>query len=136
MRVVLDTNVLLSALISRDSAPARIYQAWQNGDFDLITATIQLEELRRASRYPKLRAVLEPHHVGRMINHLHRATIFDHVPSLYEADDPNDSWLLSLADVAHADFLVTGDKKAGILGRGSVGRAQIVTTSAFAGRFD
>lgn len=136
MRVVLDTNILLSALISHDSPPARIYQAWRNGGFDLITAAIQLEELRRASRYPRLQAVLEPHHVGRMINHLHRAVVFDRVQQLHEAADPNDSWLLSLADIAKADFLVTGDKKAGILSRGSIGSAFIVTATVFSRRFN
>ena len=136
MRVVLDTNILFSALISRDSPPVRIYQAWQNGDFDLITTGIQLEELRRASRYPRLRTLLESHHVGRMINHLHRAVVVDRIPPLHEADDPNDSWLLSLADIGKADFLVTGDKKAGLLSRGSVASAQIVTATAFSKRFD
>ena len=58
-----------------------------------------------------------------MINHLHRAGAVDRVPLLHEADDPNDSWLLSLADIGKADFLVTGDKKAGILSRGSVAGA-------------
>jgi putative PIN family toxin of toxin-antitoxin system len=136
MRVVLDTNILLSALISHDSPPAHIYRAWRNGAFDLVTASVQLDELRRASRYPRLRAVLEPHRVGRMINHLHGAIVLGSVPPLHEAADPNDSWLLSLADTARADFLVTGDKRAGILGRGSVGSAQIVTAAMFSKRFD
>ncbi len=136
MRVILDTNILLSALISRDSPPAQIYQAWRNCEFDLITTGIQLEELRRASRYPRLRAILEPHLVGRMINYLHRAVVVDRVPLLHEADDPTDSWLLSLAEIGKADFLVTGDKKAGILSRGRVASAQIVTATAFSKRFE
>lgn len=136
MRVVLDTNILLSALISHDSPPARIYRAWRNGVFELVTADIQLEELRRASRYPKLRSVLRPHLVGRMINLLHGAIVVDNVPDIHEATDPNDSWLLALADTAQADSLVTGDKKAGILGLQSVGRARIVTANAFCSLID
>jgi predicted nucleic acid-binding protein len=66
-----------------------------------------------------------------MINHLHRAVVVDRVPPLHEADDPNDSWLLSLADIGKADFLVTGDKKAGILSRERIARAQIVTATTF-----
>lgn len=136
MRVVLDTNILISALISHDSPPARIYRAWRIGEFELITAEIQLEEIRRASRYPKLRAVLEPHLVGKMVNRLHRATVIDHIPQLHDAADPNDSWLLSLADTSGADFLVTGDKRAGMLALGGIGRARIVTAALFAERFD
>lgn len=91
MRVVLDTNILLSALISDGSLPFRIYQAWRSRRFDLVTAEIQLDALRRASRYPHLKAVRGPHRVGRMVNHLHRAIVIDLVPDLHKAADPNDS---------------------------------------------
>jgi hypothetical protein len=60
MRVVLDTNILFSALISPHGAPDLIYRAWRAGRFEVITAQIQLDEIRRASRYPKLQAVLQP----------------------------------------------------------------------------
>jgi putative PIN family toxin of toxin-antitoxin system len=136
MRVVLDTNILLSALISHGSPPARIYQAWRDGIFELVTADIQLRELRRASRYPKLRSVLRPHLVGRMINLLHRAVVVSDIPEIHEASDPNDSWLLSLADTEKVDFLVTGDKKAGLLGLRTVGRARIVTAKVFCNLID
>ena len=56
MRVVLDSNVLLSALISPHGAPHRIYEAWRARRFELVTCPTQLDEIRRASRYPKLGA--------------------------------------------------------------------------------
>ena len=59
MRVVLDSNVLLSALISSRGAPDIIYRAWISAKFDVVTSIIQLDELRRASRYPKFKAVLQ-----------------------------------------------------------------------------
>lgn len=64
MRVVLDTNVFLSALISPHGTSAIIYSAWRSGKFDVMTSMAQLEELRRASRYPKFKAVLQPSRVG------------------------------------------------------------------------
>ncbi len=131
MRVVLDGNILLSALISPHGPPHRIYQAWREGRFELITATAQLDELRRASRYPKLRAILQPHRVGHMINNLHRATIIDRLPSGYEATDPDDAWLLALADTAAAEYLVTGDKRSRLLARPRIGTARILTAAAF-----
>src|SRR5690349_7505708 len=103
MRVVLDTNIFLSALISTGGPPYRIYQAWRNGRFELITCTIQLDELRAVSRYPRKRLVLEPHQVGRMINYLQRAIVIDRLPDIHEAADPNDAWLLTLADIGKAD---------------------------------
>jgi len=77
MRVVLDTNILFSALISPHGAPDAIYRAWRSGRFELMTSQVQLEEIRRASRYPKLQAVLQPARVGVMINNLQRATVLN-----------------------------------------------------------
>ena len=131
MRVVLDSNIFLSALLSPHAPPHRIYQAWRQGRFELITSTIQLDELRRASRYPKFRGILQPHRVGHMLNNIHGATIIDRLPGGYEAEDPHDTWLLALADVGGANYLVTGDKRSGLLAQRHVGAARILTAAAF-----
>ncbi len=60
MRVVLDTNILFSALISPHGAPDAIYRAWRAARFEVVTSRMQLDEIRRASRYPKLQAILQP----------------------------------------------------------------------------
>ena len=131
MRVVLDSNILLSALISQHGPPHQIYQAWRKKHFTLITAHDQLDELRRASRYPKFRDVLQPHRVGRLLNNLQQAMIVDRLPSGYEAADPHDAWLLALADTAQADYLVTGDKQSGLLAMRRIGKTRILTAAAF-----
>jgi len=134
MRVILDTNVLLGALISPHGPPDAIYRAWRAGRFDLVTSTEQLAELRRASRYPRLRAILPAHRVGTMVNNMQRAVILEHLPPLsdgIETSDPNDAFLLSMALVGEADYLVTGDRRAGLLQRGTIGRARIVTPAVF-----
>lgn len=131
MRVVLDSNILLSALISPHGTPHRIYEAWQTRRFELVSCRTQLDEIRRASRYPKLRAILQPHRVGAMVNVLAASTWPEPALDGHEADDPDDAWLLALAAASDADWLVTGDRKSGLLARGHVGRARIVTASAF-----
>ena len=65
MRVVLDTNVLLSALISSFGPPGVIYRAWRGARFEIVTSRAQVDELRRASRYPKFKAVLQAHRWAR-----------------------------------------------------------------------
>lgn len=60
MRVVLDTDVLLSAQISPHGAPDIIYPAWRADRFDLVACGVQLGELRRVGRYPKLKAIRRP----------------------------------------------------------------------------
>ncbi len=134
MRVVLDTNVLLSALISPHGPSDSIYRAWRAGRFELVTASAQLDELRRASRYPKFKSILQPYLVGAMVNNLQRAVVLEHLPDVpedVEVVDPNDAFLVAMAVAGAADYLVTGDHRAGLLQRGSVGRSQIVTPAVF-----
>ena len=134
MRVVLDTNVLLSALISPHGAPDTIYNAWRAAQFELVTSTVQLDELRRVSRYPKLKTILPAHRIGAMVNNMQRAIVLEHLPSLpegVEVNDPNDAFLFTMALVGEADYLVTGDRRAGLLQLGSAGRARIVTPATF-----
>lgn len=134
MRTILDTNVLLGALISPRGLPDRIYRAWHAGRFELVTSRTQLDELRRVSRYPKLKAILPAHRIGTMINQLQHAILMDALPPLpadVEADDPDDGFLLAMALASEADYLVTGDRRAGLLQRGHLGRTRITTPAVF-----
>lgn len=131
MRMVLDTNILFSALISPHGAPDRIYRAWRTARFELVTSRMQLGEIRRASRYPKFQSVLQPAKVGVMINNLQGALVLERLPRHFETDDPDDAFLLAMAEAADADFLVTGDRRAGLLQRGHLGRTRILTPAVF-----
>ncbi|MFT3959917.1 putative toxin-antitoxin system toxin component, PIN family [Propionivibrio sp.] len=134
MRVVLDSNVLLSALLSPHGISDAIYRAWQQDRFDLVTSIVQVDELRRASRYPKFKDILQPHLVGTMINNMRRSLMLDVLPPLpegIEASDPNDGFLLAMALAGEADYLVTGDRRAGLLQLGSIRRTRIVTPAVF-----
>lgn len=131
MRVVLDTNVLLSALISPHGVPDGIYRAWRAAKFEVVTSQTQLDELRRASRYPKFQAILQPHLVGAMINNLQRAIVLERLAADIEAADPDDAFLLAMAIAGEADYLVTGDYRAGLLQQGNIGRTRIVTPALF-----
>lgn len=134
MRVILDTNVLLGALISSHGPPDAIYRAWRAVRFELVTSAAQLDELRRVSRYPKLKTILPAHRVGTMVNNMQRAIVLTQLPPLPEGidvNDPNDAFLLAMASASEADYLVTGDRRAGLLQRGSMGRTRIVTPTVF-----
>ena len=52
MRVVLDTNILVSALMIPTGHPAAIYRAWEEGYFTLLTCAEQRDELKAALRKP------------------------------------------------------------------------------------
>jgi len=111
MRVVLDTNVLVSALLVEISLPAQLVTQWRRGRFDLLTADPQLEELMRVTRYPKISARLKPSLAGRLINDLRElAVLVASLPTVDVSPDPYDNYLLSIASGGEADYLVTGDK--------------------------
>lgn len=131
MRVVLDTNIFLSALISPHGTADAIYRAWRAGKFDVVTSHIQLEELRRASRYPKFKSILQPTKVGAMINNLQHAIVLERLTLKKEADDPNDSFLISMCIEGKADFLVTGDHRAGLIRKGKIENTRVLTPADF-----
>ncbi len=131
MRVVLDTNILFSALISPHGPPDTIYRAWRAGLFELVTSRAQLDEVRRASRYPKFKAVLQPVKVGAMVNNLQRAIVLERLTVRTETADPDDGFLLAMALAGNADYLVTGDRRAGLLQRGHIERTRIITPAGF-----
>ena len=134
MRVILDTNVLLAALISPQGPPDKIYRAWRSASFELVTSTAQLDELRRVSRYPKLKDVLPAHRVGTMVNNMQRALVLNDLPALpqsLELNDANDAFLMAMALASEAGYLVTGDHRAGLLQHSVLGRTRILTPAVF-----
>lgn len=64
MRVILDTNVLLSGLISPSGGPSRLIEAWLDRRFTLVSHAIQLDEFREVSRRDKIRVLLRPAEAG------------------------------------------------------------------------
>ncbi len=67
MRLVVDTNILVSALLAATSLPAQLVVLWRDGRFDLLTTAEQLDELTRVTRYPKIRSRLAPAVAGRLV---------------------------------------------------------------------
>jgi uncharacterized protein len=111
MRIVLDTNVLVSGLLSATSPPSELLVYWRQGRFRLLCCEEQLEEVRRVTRYPKIRERLVPAIAGRLVNELRGlADMVDRLPALDVSPDPWDNYLLALAQEGRADYLVTGDK--------------------------
>lgn len=131
MKVVLDTNVLISSLIIPASPPHRIYEAWRAGAFVLVTCAEQFEEFRRVTRYDKLRAYIEPAAAGTLLNELRNlAQRINKLPKLKRSPDAEDDYLLALAQAADADYLVTGDKS-GLLALKRHARARIISARRF-----
>ena len=105
MRAVLDVNVLISALLSRTGAPARLLLAWQEGRFELIVSPGLLAELGRALAYPKLRRLIPASDAEAFVAGLSRSASLARDPdgpAPIRCANPWDDYLLSLAADQHA----------------------------------
>jgi uncharacterized protein len=130
-RVVLDTNLLLSALINPQGLPAQVLQLWRDGHFDLLTSAEQLLELGDVARRSHVRVRIIPSNVGRLINDLRRlAWVVSELPAVDRSPDPADNFLLAIAQGGKADYLVSGDRR-GVLSLKQHGATQIVDARAF-----
>lgn len=132
MRVILDTNILLSGLISPSGIPARLIDAWLDRKFTLVSHAIQLDEMREVTRRDKIRALVRPFEAGRLVNQI--AVIADmpeRLPPVERSRDPRDDFLLALCEAGKADWLVTGDKD-DLLALVRHAKTAIVTATHFA----
>jgi putative PIN family toxin of toxin-antitoxin system len=112
VRIIIDTNVIVSALISEHGVPALLLNAWTENVFELVTSTTQIGELSAVTRRPIVRPLLTPSTAGRFINDLQRfGTVLGRLPSVERSRDPGDDFLLAMAEASKADYLVTGDKR-------------------------
>jgi putative PIN family toxin of toxin-antitoxin system len=126
MRVVLDTNILLSALINPHGVPAELIVAWREQRFALVTSIGELVELGDVARRLVLRARIVPAKVGRFIHDLRRfAEVLRRLPQVNRSTDPADNFLLAMAQMGKADYLVSGDRL-GVLALESHGATRIV----------
>ena len=129
--MVIDTNILISALLVGSSLPAHLIALWREGRFDLLTSADQLDELMRVTRYPRIRERLAPPLAGRLINELcDLAVVVKNLPVVTVSPDPFDNYLLATAAAGSADFLVTGDKQ-DLLGLKLYEGARIITVRDF-----
>lgn len=136
MRVVLDTNILISALLVGSGPLGTIFRTWIEGGFTLLICQAQLDEMRETLRKPSIAARIRPHDAGRLMNDLkHFGESVDPLPTVKRSPDPKDDFLLAAAESGHADYLVTGDKS-GLLDLQKHEGTRILTAKTFASLFN
>ncbi len=135
MRVVLDTNILVSSLMVQLGYPAAIYRAWREGHFTLLTCGEQLDELRSTLRKPAVAGRIKPYKAGRLVNDIWEPSeTIASLPRVQRSSDPADDYLLALFEAGKADYLVTGDKS-GLLSLSRHKSTRIISARNFAVRF-
>lgn len=111
LRVVLDTNVLLSGLAYPASFPGRIVGAWKQGSLNLVLSRYLLDEMARV--LPRLsRIALNQDEIRDLVDSfLFLAEIVEPAPIAEKnLRDAADTPILGTLLAAKADYLITGDK--------------------------
>jgi putative PIN family toxin of toxin-antitoxin system len=130
MRVVIDTNVYISALMF-GGLPGELLDLAFAGDFMPVTSPVLLDELEEKLRF---KFGVEDADVERIRGRLERiAEIVSTMPSLaIIRADPDDDRVLECALVGRADMIVTGDRH--LLKLGAFEGTSIITVRQFMDR--
>jgi putative PIN family toxin of toxin-antitoxin system len=111
-RAVLDTNVLVSALISPGGPSAALLLELRAGALELVVSPTLLTELGEVLARPKFRPYATEDEAAAYVELIrHETTIYEDPPPAGEplSADPDDEHLLDLARAAAVDVLVSGD---------------------------
>ena len=133
LRVVLDNNVALSALLFPEGRLSWLPLAWQAADIVPIASWETIEELRRVLGYRKFDLSLR-RQTGAMRRYrpwCEMVTITE-PPEVPDCRDPRDRMFLELAAAAQADALVSGDRD--LLDLAPVFAIPIITPAALRAR--
>ncbi|WAG81597.1 putative toxin-antitoxin system toxin component, PIN family [Metapseudomonas furukawaii] len=111
LRVVLDTNVLVSGLAYPGSVPGRIVATWRQGGLDVVLSHYILDELARV--LPRLpRIGMTPGEIRDLVDSLMFLVDIVEPEGVQAVDlrDPADQPVLLTLLAASANYLITGDK--------------------------
>ncbi|MDO9466777.1 MAG: putative toxin-antitoxin system toxin component, PIN family [Thiobacillus sp.] len=110
-RVVLDTNLVLSALVFANGRLAPLRHAWQGGRCVPLVSKATTAELIRVLAYPKFKLNDEEQHelLADYLPWCATVRIPNPPPATPKCRDPFDQPFLQLAAAGKADFLVSGD---------------------------
>ena len=124
-RVILDTNVLVSAIFYETGNEARIFDEVIKGKITLISGLDTLQKLRETLAAPKFELTpLEVLNVFQLMVSISEI-VLEPLSAEVKCRDPEDQKFLDCATGGRADFLVTGDRD--LLEIKRLGRTRIVT---------
>jgi hypothetical protein len=117
IRVVLDTNVLVSALLTPVSPPAKILAAVLEGRLRIIISPAIISEIGLVFQYPRLKKTMRKHRlsaeeVEEALFKILKVAIITPGDKIIlgVSRDPADDPILSCAVEGQADYVISGDK--------------------------
>lgn len=113
MRVVLDTNVIVSAFLSSKGAPALVLERWALGQFEVLVSQSILMEYERALSYHRVQVhhKMSGEEVAGVIEGFRKFALQVEAGSELRIvrEDPEDDKFLECAVAGGASYMVTGD---------------------------
>lgn len=138
IRAVVDTNVLVSGLISASGYPREIERRWRKGEFALVTSPEIIDEVSRVLHSPRIHVKyqLTDSDIQAFILALlyHGECVAGRLVLVGVAPDPGDDKIVACAVEGKAGFIVTGDK--GLRQLGEYDGIRIVNAQEFTGILD
>jgi putative PIN family toxin of toxin-antitoxin system len=115
LRVVLDTNVFISSLLSAQGLPAQVLHAWREGKYMLVASPSIIAEIVGILESPRIskKYSIRPADIDGLVDLLETDTIIVHGPAVVAgtvSQDPRDEIFLVCAVDSNADCIVSGDR--------------------------
>jgi putative PIN family toxin of toxin-antitoxin system len=132
MRIVIDTNVLISGVFW-GGIPAEIIQAWALRKFDVVCSAEIIDEYNGVVR--RMNPGLDSSEKDRMLSFMIRRSVIVRPNHWFKIvlDDPGDDKFIDCAFHAQANLIISGDKH--LLRLGKVGPIRILSPAEFKKRF-
>lgn len=127
-RIVIDTNLWISFLITKDYA--KLDDVLFTKQSILIFSEELLDEFLEVARWPKFRRFFSSSDIEELLETIDEFADFVTVNTKINlCRDEKDNFLLSLSVDGNADYLLTGDKD--LLSLQNIGATEIITISDF-----
>ncbi|AEB11279.1 putative toxin-antitoxin system toxin component, PIN family [Marinithermus hydrothermalis] len=112
MRVVLDTNVYIAALLTPYGVPWRVLELWYEGQYELVISQPVFAELQEVLGRKKFAKRIDPLLSDALLEDLKRLATWVRLkaPANVSVRDPKDLMVLGTALGGKARFIVTGDE--------------------------
>jgi putative PIN family toxin of toxin-antitoxin system len=114
MIIVLDPNVIISAILSPRGNPAAIIRRWEADEFEVATSPELVKELRRALSYGRVmkHLKLSTKELSTFLGHFQSIVVNVSLQEILEVmkNDPDDNRILECALEASATIIVSGDR--------------------------